>query len=51
VDMVITDLAVFRIIEGSLILSELFSPHTIHEVAAKTACDFSIGEDIRIIEY
>lgn len=51
VDMVITDLAVFKIIEGSLILSELFAPHSITEVTAKTACDFSIVEDIRIIEY
>ena len=51
VDLVITDLAVFKIIEGSLILTELFAPHTIPEVIAKTACDFSIVEDIRIIEY
>lgn len=50
VDIIITDLAVFKIIEGSLILSELFAPHTIPEVTAKTACDFSIVEDIRIID-
>jgi acetate CoA/acetoacetate CoA-transferase beta subunit len=51
VDIIITDLAVFNIHEGSLILSELFAPHTVTEVMAKTACDFSIVEDIRIIEY
>ncbi|MBS8264560.1 3-oxoacid CoA-transferase subunit B [Mesobacillus boroniphilus] len=51
VDIIITDLAVFKIIEGSIILSELFAPHTIPEVTAKTACDFSIVEDLRIIEY
>jgi acetate CoA/acetoacetate CoA-transferase beta subunit len=51
VDIIITDLAVFKIYEGSLILSELFAPHTVTEVTAKTACDFSIVEDIRIIEY
>ncbi|MBT2662416.1 3-oxoacid CoA-transferase subunit B [Bacillus sp. ISL-45] len=51
VDMVITDLAVFKIIDGSLILSELFAPHTIPEVTGKTACDFTIDENIRIIEY
>ena len=50
VDIIITDLAVFKIIEGSLIHSELFAPHTIPEVTAKTACDFSIVEDIRIID-
>lgn len=51
VDLVITDLAVFRINEGTLILAELFAPHTIPEVTAKTACDFTIVEDIRIIDY
>lgn len=51
VDIIITDLAVFKVHEGSLILSELFAPHTVTEVTAKTACGFSIVEDIRIIEY
>ncbi|WP_226676893.1 3-oxoacid CoA-transferase subunit B [Mesobacillus jeotgali] len=51
VDIIITDLAVFKIHEESLLLSELFAPHTVTEVTAKTACDFSIVEDIRIIEY
>ncbi|WP_102263294.1 3-oxoacid CoA-transferase subunit B [Mesobacillus jeotgali] len=51
VDIIITDLAVFKIHEEFLLLSELFAPHTVTEVTAKTACDFSIVEDIRIIEY
>jgi acetate CoA/acetoacetate CoA-transferase beta subunit len=51
VDIIITDLAVFKLHEDSLLLSELFAPHTVTEVTAKTACDFSIVEDIRIIEY
>lgn len=51
VDMVITDLAVFKINEGSMILSELFAPYTVAEITAKTACDFSIAEDLRVIEY
>lgn len=50
VDLVITDLAVFHINEGSMILSELFAPHTLPEIKAKTACEFSIAEEIRIIE-
>jgi acetate CoA/acetoacetate CoA-transferase beta subunit len=51
VDMVITDLAVFKIVGGSMILSELFAPSTIAEITAKTACDFTIADDLRVIEY
>ncbi|KIY21582.1 MULTISPECIES: 3-oxoacid CoA-transferase subunit B [Mesobacillus] len=51
VDIVITDLAVFKIKEGSMILSELFAPYTIAEVTAKTACEFSIAENLRFIDY
>ena len=51
VDLIITDLAVFKIKEGSLILTERFAPHTIAEIADKTACDFSVADDIRVIEY
>jgi acetate CoA/acetoacetate CoA-transferase beta subunit len=51
VDLVVTDLAVFKIIDSSLILAERFAPYTIAEITAKTACDFSIAEDIRVIEY
>jgi acetate CoA/acetoacetate CoA-transferase beta subunit len=51
VDLVVTDLAVFKIIENSLILAERFAPYTIAEITAKTACEFSIAEDIRVIEY
>lgn len=51
VDLVVTDLAVFKIIDSSLILAERFAPYTIAEITAKTPCDFSIAEDIRVIEY
>lgn len=51
VDIIITDLAVFKIFEESFILSEIFAPHTISDITSKTACDFSIAEDIRIINY
>jgi acetate CoA/acetoacetate CoA-transferase beta subunit len=51
VDLVVTDLAVFKIIDSSLILAERFAPYTIAEITAKTACDFSIAEDLRVIEY
>ncbi|WP_423407123.1 3-oxoacid CoA-transferase subunit B [Heyndrickxia sp. MSNUG] len=51
VDIVITDLAVFKIIEGSLTLTERFAPYTVADITAKTACDFFIAQDIRVIEY
>lgn len=51
VDLVITDLAVFKIFAGSLILIERFAPHTIAEITAKTAGNFTVAEDIRVIEY
>jgi acetate CoA/acetoacetate CoA-transferase beta subunit len=51
VDLVITDLGVFKIKYGSLMLTEIFAPHTVAEITAKTACNFSIAEDIRVIEY
>ncbi|RSD26325.1 3-oxoacid CoA-transferase subunit B [Mesobacillus subterraneus] len=51
VDLVITDLAVFKVENGSLLLTELFAPHTITEIAARTGCDFSVAEDLRVIDY
>lgn len=51
VDLIITDLAVFKIEGGSLILTERFAPHTIAEITDKTACNFSVAENIRVIEY
>jgi acetate CoA/acetoacetate CoA-transferase beta subunit len=50
VDLIITDLAVFKIIEGSLTLIERFAPHTVDEIAFKTGCVFTIAENIRVIE-
>jgi 3-oxoacid CoA-transferase len=42
VDMLITDLAVFRFIEGKLTLIELMPDATLDEVRAKTAARFSL---------
>ena len=42
VDMIITDLAVFRFIEGQLTLTELMPGATLAEVQAKTEGDFAI---------
>ncbi|HAQ05986.1 MAG TPA: acyl CoA:acetate/3-ketoacid CoA transferase subunit beta [Bacillus bacterium] len=51
VNLIITNLAVFKIMEGTLILTERFAPHTIAEIVDKTACEFSVADNIRIIEY
>ncbi len=42
VDMIITDLAVFRFIEGQLTLTELMPGATLDEVQAKTEASFAI---------
>jgi acetate CoA/acetoacetate CoA-transferase beta subunit len=50
VDLIITDLAVFKIMEGSLTLIERFAPHTVDEIASKTGSVFTLAENIRVIE-
>lgn len=49
VDMIITDMAVFQISVEGLKLMELFAPHSVNEVRAKTGCGFTIAENIRVI--
>jgi len=44
VDVVITDLAVFRFIEGQLTLTELMPNATLDEVQAKTSAAFAISD-------
>ncbi len=45
VDMIITEMAVFVINQGELVLKELFAPYTLEDVKANTACAFSIGAE------
>ncbi|KKK37688.1 CoA-transferase [Mesobacillus campisalis] len=50
VDMIITELAVFKISGGKLILAEYAEGTTIDEIAAKTGCSFQIPSDIKLME-
>lgn len=47
VNMVITDLAVFEVENGGLVLKELAPEVTVEEVSAKTAAKFTVSEDLR----
>lgn len=51
VDLIITDLAVFKVTSEGLLLTELFSPYDLKEVVNKTECEFSISNHIRNITY
>jgi len=51
VDMIITELAVFRVTPEGLMLTELFSPYDLQEVVNKTECKFAISDDVRKITY
>lgn len=51
VDMIITELAVFKVTSEGLVLTELFAPYDLQEVVNKTECDFSVSDTIRKITY
>lgn len=51
VDLIITDLAVFKISNGSLILIEHIETCAIKEIAAKTGCTFEVHDDVKKIAY
>ncbi|NWQ42157.1 CoA transferase subunit B [Bacillus sp. EB106-08-02-XG196] len=51
VDMIITELAVFRVTPEGLLLTELFPPYDLQEVVNKTECEFRISEVVRKISY
>ena len=51
VDMIITELAVFRVTTEGLLLTELFPPYDLEEVVNKTECKFTISEVVRKISY
>jgi acetate CoA/acetoacetate CoA-transferase beta subunit len=51
VDLIITDLAVFRVTPRGLQLTELFAPYDLNDVLKKTACEFFKSEEIRRIPY
>lgn len=51
VDTIITDLAVFKILNRTLWLSELFEPFTVKDVQDKTDAEFELAEKLRKIPY
>jgi acetate CoA/acetoacetate CoA-transferase beta subunit len=46
VDVIITEMAVFQIIDKQLELTELFVPYHLADVKARTGCDFSVSPNI-----
>ncbi|PLS01604.1 3-oxoacid CoA-transferase subunit B [Neobacillus cucumis] len=51
VDLIITELGVFKVKEEGLFLTELFAPYNLESVINKTGCEFTISESIRNIPY
>lgn len=51
VNLIITDLAVFRVDKNGLVLTEIFAPFDIESVVGKTQCEFMLSENIRRILY
>ncbi|WP_433742698.1 3-oxoacid CoA-transferase subunit B [Falsibacillus pallidus] len=49
VDMIITDLGVFHLVNEGLVLTDIFEPYSIDEIKGKTDADFSLSEQIRYI--
>ena len=49
VDLIITDMAVFQIEQGSLVLLEYFSTTTIEEIQKMTACPFKVHQEVKRI--
>lgn len=50
VDMIITDLAVFKVYKGQgLVLSEYAPGTSIDDIQKKTACHFSVASDVKVI--
>ncbi|MEH7120724.1 3-oxoacid CoA-transferase subunit B [Neobacillus vireti] len=51
VDLIITELAVFKVTEEGLLLTELFAPYNLDSVVSKTGCGFKVSEQLRSIPY
>lgn len=51
VDLIVTDLAVFKVINEGLLLTELFAPYELKNVVNKTGCEFLVNETVRNIPY
>ncbi|TWE06076.1 6-acetamido-3-oxohexanoate:acetyl-CoA CoA transferase beta subunit [Neobacillus bataviensis] len=51
VDLIITEMAVFKVSHEGLLLSEIFAPYNLDSVVSKTGCEFKVSENIRNIPY
>lgn len=51
VDMIITEMGVFKVEKEGLVLCEIFQPNTIENIKSLTACKLKMAETIRLIEY
>lgn len=51
VNLIITDLAVFQVVNKKLILIEHFSKTTVEQITEKTDCDFLVGDNLKTIAY
>jgi acetate CoA/acetoacetate CoA-transferase beta subunit len=51
VDLIITELAVFEIVNEKLLLIQHFNTTTVNEIISKTACDFIVAENLKVIDY
>ncbi len=51
VNMIITELAVFKVTPNGLLLTELFEPYDLQNVVNKTECEFTISDELRKITY
>ena len=51
VDLIVTELAVFRVTDKGLLLTELYAPYDFDIVVKKTECEFTISESVRRIRY
>jgi 3-oxoacid CoA-transferase subunit B len=49
VDMILTDLCLFRVEDGGLVLAELAPGVTLDEVAAKTEARYRVADSVRTI--
>lgn len=51
VNLIITELAVFKVTDQGLLLTELFAPYNVESVVNRTGCDFKISDTVRKIPY
>ncbi|MBY0096654.1 3-oxoacid CoA-transferase subunit B [Mesobacillus maritimus] len=51
VDLIITELAVFEIVNEKLMLIQHFHTTTVDEIISKTACDILIAENLKVIDF